>query len=557
MLAHVLLLLLAAVQSQPATPPRDAASPKSGSASLSGLITEQGSNRPLHRAVVTLVPAAGQGLREALTDAEGRYEFVGLEPGEYGVVATAGDLRATHLRQAFGRPTPLEPDSRLPRSGVELKADERRTGVDVSLTRALAIEGRVIDPWDQPMSEVGIQLTRADGTDYPNFGISDDRGDYRVFGLTPGRYRVCADSQGSADVPSDTSRSVRTCHPAAVGGDGAEIILTTSDASGIDVHVQRQRTFTASGTVVDATGTIVDVAHVMAEPLDRVSGSASNSGIGGMFVLRGLTPGRYLLRATVGGSENPDDSRPPLRELELGYASIDVLATDVVGTVIQLSKGRTAKGRVRFEGGSPVPATQLRMAVHTRGNAALGPSHRGNPYVAAVGDMLDFELKAIYQLPLTIDVTGLPDGWAIKSVRFNGQDITGVPTNLGIEVRPGYLEIIATNHVATPAVRVTAEGGDRLSPYHVVLFSTNQEKWKVPPATIAAPESGADVVKLGSILPGEYFVAVVARSDYRLVTNDVSRLPDLASVAARVTFVEGDTRTLDLPITRLPAARAR
>ena len=120
MLVQLLLLLVAAGQARPPAPPRDGAPPKAGSAIISGRITEQDSNRPLTRAIVTVVPSTGTGLLEALTDADGRYEFVGLAPGDYGVLAAPGDLRATHLRQAFGQKEPFDPLGSPPRSGIEL-----------------------------------------------------------------------------------------------------------------------------------------------------------------------------------------------------------------------------------------------------------------------------------------------------------------------------------------------------------------------------------------------------------------------------------------------------
>jgi hypothetical protein len=72
-----------------------------------------------------------------------------------------------------------------------------------------------------------------------------------------------------------------------------------------------------------------------------------------------------------------------------------------------------------------------------------------------VSDKLTFELKGLYQLPLTIVVTGMPDGWVVKSVRLDGQDITGLPTNFADNTKPGLLEILVTSRVARPAVRVT------------------------------------------------------------------------------------------------------
>ena len=521
-------------------------------------ITEHESNRPLQRAIVTLVSSAGGRQIEVLTDAEGRYEFAGLEPGQYGVLAGPGELRATHLRHAFGRAEPISPISSLPRSGVAVTTGERRADVNIALTRALAIEGHVLDPWDIPMSEVRVMLMRADGTPFPNAGaFSDDRGDYRVFGLPPGRYRACAAPQGSTGETSDTYRFVLTCHPAAIAaGEAADIVLTTSDASGIDIRVQRGGTFTISGSVMDAAGAVVDTPHVAAFPIDRRAESGYAMGRDGRFTLRGLMPARYVLRASVGGPDNPDDARPPSREREVGYTTIDVVAADVGDSVIALSRAQTVAGRIVFEGGPVPPPNRLRMAVHA-GTAGLGwaMAIMERPPTAPVTDKLTFELAGLYRLPLIFSVTGLPDGWAIKSIRHDGNDITNEPTTFGGGSRPGPIEIVATNRVAQPSVRVTDERGNPLSAFHVVLLSADRARRTGPPAWITGSKSQDGVVKLGALLPGDYYVAALGLDDFGILFNDVARIEDYISVAARVTFAERDERTLDLQLTRLPAAR--
>jgi hypothetical protein len=127
-----------------------------------------------------------------------------------------------------------------------------------------------------------------------------------------------------------------------------------------------------------------------------------------------------------------------------------------------------------------------------------------------------------------------------------------VPTNFADSTKTGLLEILATSRVASPSVRVTDARGDAPSSCQVALFSTNPSHWTVPPRWTPGPARDG-VVKLGPILPGEYFVAALTPDDFSVLVNDVVRLADLASVAARVTFVEGDTRTLELQMTPLPA----
>ena len=145
----------------------------------------------------------------------------------------------------------------------------------------------------------------------------------------------------------------------------------------------------------------------------------------------------------------------------------------------------------------------------------------------------------------------------MKSVRYDGAEITGVPTTFGGGAKPGSLEIVATNRVATPALRVTDERGDPVPSCFVVLFSVNPARWRAPHAQIPGPSIRDGVVTLGPTLPGTYLVAALTPADYLVLMNDGSRFEDLASVATRITFAEQDSRTQPLQVTRLPAAKGR
>lgn len=116
--------------------------------------------------------------------------------------------------QRFGENEPVFYVSAGSRSNLELKPGERRTGVDFSLTRSLAIEGRVLDHLDQPMANVEVAVQRADGRFVPvRESVTNDVGGYRLYGLIAGRYRVCAAVEGpDAGLAADGTRFVRTCH---------------------------------------------------------------------------------------------------------------------------------------------------------------------------------------------------------------------------------------------------------------------------------------------------------------------------------------------------------
>ncbi len=71
---------------------------------------------------------------EGVTDAEGRYEIIGLPAGDYYATAGPDEFGAGYQSRAFGRDdsTPSLPF----RPPLSLKAGERRADVDFALARS-------------------------------------------------------------------------------------------------------------------------------------------------------------------------------------------------------------------------------------------------------------------------------------------------------------------------------------------------------------------------------------------------------------------------------------
>jgi hypothetical protein len=558
-----LLLVIGEGQTLPVAAPREQVPTQAVSAAISGLISEQGSGRPMPGALVTLWTAgSSERSREVVTDAQGRYELSGLEPGEYTLFAGPGEFRATHLRQVFGQPGPMDVSLGMPRSTLELKPGEVLSDVDIALARALAIEGRVFDHRDQPMAEVEVRVVRADGKPAPAMPAhSDDRGLFRLWGLPPGRYRVCVAPDGRfggvVASPSDNPRFVRTCHLASASESNAvDVLLDAADAEGIDIRVQRSGTYSVSGSIVDAAGALVDGAFVGASRGDREA-SAHDWTLNGRFFLKGLTPGRYVLRASVGGPANSSDLHPPTRERELGYATFVVDGSDVPGVDVQLSKGRRVTGRVVFEGGPAPRPDRLRMVVQTRPSQMLewGPWPFGRPPFSAVNDKLEFELSELFRFPMTIGLQSLPEGWVVKGIRYEDRDIADLPTDFGAASQQARLEVVLTDRVASPIVRVTDGQGVPVTSYQVAILPADPNRWKGAIWYVQGPPSRDGVLKLGPRLAGDYLVAALSGEDYRVLLSNPARIEGLAAVARRVTYAEGENPTLELHLTQLPAAR--
>ena len=555
----LLFLTIAAAQSQAGAPPRDSRPAGAATATISGRVTEQGSGRQLPRIVVTLTTADRSKVIEAMTDAGGRYEFTGVEAGKYALVAAPDEHRSTFLSQRFGDTAPGILVAGVPPPSVELRAGESRAGVDIALTRALGIEGRVTDPWDDAIAEARVEVRRADGGLHFGYPVSsDDLGFYRVYGLAPGRYRVCASMQerfgGSDTAPS---RLVATCHPAAiVEAAASDIVLTSQDATGVDIRVQRVGSRSISGTVSGPSGAPIDGAEVSAYPVADAGVSNSTQSRNGTFALQGLTPGRYVIKATL-GDPHREDLRPPERELQVGYASAEVDVVDVTGVGVDLSKPARAAGRVVFEG-SPSPGTSaLRMVVQANTPDVRGSMFEGRPPFSPVGDDLTFELKGLYRRPLLLGIYGLPEGWVVKSVRDGNRDVTHLPIDFGSRPAPGGLEIVLTNRVARPSVRVTDQQGAPVTAFQVVAVPVDPARRRVgtvivPGIPVPRIPSADGVLQVGAILPGEYFLAALSTEDAVMLMRDPERIDGIAGTGTRVTLEERDDRTFDVRLIGLP-----
>ena len=441
-------------QAPQSSSPRDNAPSSTASVTISGRITEQGSDRPLPGALVILGGLDGSQKLRTLSDAQGRYELTDIPTGEYILWATAGEHRSTHLSQVFGQQAPMDPSTR-PRSGLQLQAGERRTDLNIALARALAIEGRLLDLWDDPMANVEIQLKRVDGK--PALGpqvYSNDRGEFRLYGLRPGRYRVCVAPHASFVPSSDATRFIRTCYPAATSeSSSAEIALTDGDVTEIDIRVQRTGTFAISGVVEDASGDLVDGAWVSAWSLEGDKDiSSSGRTRNGQFDVPGLPPGRYIVSASIGGPPDPGGTLPAVRQREMGFSKIELGNADAAGVTIRLSKGVSISGRVVFEG-DDAPRLRSRQLEVQAGAASNLWRFSGRPAAAVVDDKLNFELSDIFRVPATVHLTGLPAGWIVNAVRYGERDITDVAIDFGADPEPSRLEILVTKAPAKPVVR--------------------------------------------------------------------------------------------------------
>src|SRR5919197_3501676 len=176
-------------------PPRDAvqAQPQ-GTAVIAGRVVTADTGRPVKHARV-MVSAGGRQSRATTTDEQGRFRITDLMGGSYTISAS----RTGFVDAVYGQRRPLQPGT-----PVTLADGQELATIDLRLVRGGVITGRVLDEDGEPLARALVtvqryQYIRGERRLSPAGGDqSDDRGQYRVFGLPPGEYYVSATESGLA-----------------------------------------------------------------------------------------------------------------------------------------------------------------------------------------------------------------------------------------------------------------------------------------------------------------------------------------------------------------------
>lgn len=185
------LLALALLLQTPAAPPRDVSGqsePPAGKGVLRGRVLDGLSGQPIKGATVTVYSQRQQEPLSTSTDAEGRWEIAGLPPGEYHPTASKAGY--------------VDGGVNLGRSMGLTESSPERT-VDLKIVRGAVLSGRITDANGEPLAGVQVMALREMPTGPGRLGwggasggsSTDDRGQFRVFGLAAGEYVLVAQRQ--------------------------------------------------------------------------------------------------------------------------------------------------------------------------------------------------------------------------------------------------------------------------------------------------------------------------------------------------------------------------
>lgn len=363
-------------------------------ATLSGIVVEAGTDRPVPGARITLRAWHGGAPVDRSVghaDDDGHFRITGLMPGRYRPGATHGTMFGTASRS------------------IAIDLAQSIDDVRIEMTVGATLSGRVlVSPTDAPCTGGNVRLVDAASDEQRVEAIAND-GTVELEGLVPGRYEVsvACDDHSSAK----TSRSL-------------EIAIGTND---VTWHVEAGHT--VRGLLLDSNG-VGRSGHVTAF-------AAAGNGDGlmhtaeadddGKFAILGLAEGPHSLAANLGEGTQVSktiDVSASLGEVELrlppsatlvgtvtrgskpvGNAQLHARSTGDGGTVFAgLGAARTDdEGKYAFEDLPPGPY-EIRVVDQTA--AALATS---NVTLTAAGETLDFALpETAAIIGIVLDANGKP-----------------------------------------------------------------------------------------------------------------------------------------------------
>ena len=534
------------------TPAAPAATDKpKATASVRGRITAADTGRGLRRAQVSLGGSDLPQRRTASTNTRGEYEIRDLPAGRY----TVSVARSGYLPFEYGQRRAGERGKSL-----ELDEGEAITNIDIAVPRASVISGRVIDENSEPVPGVSVWIMRQEffrGRKRlvpSTIGVrTDDIGQYRATGLSPGEYIVFATLRETWTVTTagmqQTLGYAPTFYPGTVAVDQAQHVKVVAgkETPNVEVALIAAPAVTISGTARrfdggPLVGGSINLNQVVIGPGGGSFGgitSATVDGDGG-WRLKDVPPGEYELEAS-GGDRSAR---------ERAWTKVVVQGADIEGVSLVSAGPVRISGEVVTESGAALPQVnggRLRVTIETTGDrrSELFQAGDDNGQVKSDGA---FTFTGIAE-PSIVRVAPLPRRWAIKSVEIGGREVPDGVLDLKAGQNIEGIRIVLTD--LFPAVT----GGisdERAAPAEgsVVLFPADYARWVSAGAVIRFGRTDQKgIFRLENVPPGDYFVvALDALESWQ--AYDPEFLAEIKPRAERLTVHEGASPQLALRLVK-------
>jgi protocatechuate 3,4-dioxygenase beta subunit len=552
---------------------------------VEGVVRQAGSGDPIPKAQVTLTrvvvvpppPAGGAAVPPApvaqipptMSDNAGKFSFTDLEPGTYRLVAG----RNGFVRMNYGERFPGGPGTT-----VNVLAGQTLKDVSFRLVQTATVSGRVRDTNGDPAAGLQVQLLKPSystiGRTFQTLGSArtDDRGEYRMFWLSPGRYYLAVASNrnaltllsieglliGGGASPNEipTAGLPTVFYPGVVDPARASAIEVGAgrEMANVDVLLPQQPVYRIRGRVVDANGQTPRTAGISLIPRDtsfstiNAITSPNYNPASGTFELRDVVPGAYWLRAQATESTATATIQANLVGRTVSEAlssitgvrmaaqvSLDV-SGDMEGVVLAMSAGLSIPGILRVEG-APLPAnTSPRMGLRS-----TAPNGLSSPTQLVNADGT-FTMANVFAGEYRIAVLAVPPDYYVKEARIEQNDVLNQPWVIGNSIR-GTLEVVLSSAAGQIEGTVVDARSQPVSSLQTVLIPDQDRSRTELLKTATTDHEGRFTFR--GITPGNYKIfaweAIESNSFF-----DPDVLSQYEQQARAVRIVEGDKQKLEV-----------
>jgi protocatechuate 3,4-dioxygenase beta subunit len=428
-LALILLLLPVGSFGQnesPATSPNGAPTKTNAQkAEITGQVIDSGTGQPLKKAWVSARQSErsrGRGGSTSVTDAQGHFLLKDLDAGQY----TLSVQRTGYVNQVYGQRYAGEQGTT-----VTLNPGQTLTDIVFHMIQGGVITGRVVDEDSEPVPRAQVQALqfrymqgRRRLIPVGN-AMSDDRGEYRIFGIRPGQVYVRASLRGfgfgpagegtDSSAPSESMSYPPVFYPNVLDASQASsLAVRGGDEIHVDFSMSPQRSYSVSGRVVGGLqGTSGRGTWLMLMKRgegDFVFGPGLNTGLreDNTFTFKQVLPGSYNLIAQQQEEKGSASAR----------VEIDVREGDIQGVVVALSPKVDVAGRVAFD---TTPEPKISGI-----NIALSPENMQDFMRGAYGQVKEdgsFTLQAAPDERYRLSAYGAPPGMYLRAATAGRDDV--------------------------------------------------------------------------------------------------------------------------------------
>ncbi len=344
--------------------------------------------QPLEGAQVSVASSSNKdttGWHPVITDDEGNFSIDGLKAGSYRLYANSPGL--------------ITPDF-----SSEIPSHHPGESATLSLVKGGVITGRVTDSLGAPVIAAPIQITRIhdlqgrrtkDNLWFAQRRKTDDKGNYRVYGLPSGKYLVSVGGKSAFGIglPNGYESLAQIYYPSASRETATEVAVNAGEeVSGINIQFHAEKGHSISGKITGGT-TEISVSSISVElrtptTFSFIAVSSLLPGATRDFSLFGIADGEYQIQANHNDGWGPaqkDSYRSVARK-------ITVKGGNISGVVLPLLPLSSVAGKVEFAETpeknqcQPSRPSSIEEIAVTLRRETIGKDAESNPDLWSFGD---------------------------------------------------------------------------------------------------------------------------------------------------------------------------